>query len=152
MDRETLNFVIVGHVDHGKSTLIGRLLFDTSSLPPERMEEARRISRELGRPLEFAFLMDHLRVHPMLHWTEYDIWRYIQREGIPVCPLYFARGGKRYRSIGCAPCCSPIDSDADTIDKIVEELRTTTTAERAGRAQDKEEAYTMQKLRALGYM
>ena len=94
----------------------------------------------------------HLRVHPMLHWTEIDIWRYIQREDIPVCSLYFAKNGKRYRSIGCYPCCGPIDSDADTIDKIVEELETTTTAERAGRAQDKESAYTMQKLRALGYM
>ena len=61
MDRETLNFVIVGHVDHGKSTLIGRLLYDTGSLPAERMEEVRRISRELGREVEFAFLMDHLR-------------------------------------------------------------------------------------------
>ncbi len=94
----------------------------------------------------------HLRVHPLLHWTEIDIWRYTQRENIPVCPLYFAKNGKRYRSIGCHTCCGPVDSDADTIDKIVKELETTTTAERAGRAQDKESAYTMQKLRALGYM
>jgi len=116
--------------------------WDYRNQPPELWDQFKSRSED----------RTHLRVHPMLHWTEYDIWRYIQREGIPVCPLYFARGGKRYRSIGCAPCCSPIDSDADTIDKIVEELRTTTTAERAGRAQDKEEAYTMQKLRALGYM
>ncbi len=94
----------------------------------------------------------HVRVHPLLAWTELDVWRYIQREGIPVCPLYFARNGKRFRSIGCLPCCAPVESTADTVDKIVEELRTTTTAERAGRAQDKESAYTMQKLRALGYM
>ncbi|MHC4294248.1 MAG: sulfate adenylyltransferase subunit CysD [Planctomycetota bacterium] len=94
----------------------------------------------------------HLRVHPMLHWTEVDIWRYVQREKMPVCSLYFAKNGKRYRSIGCHTCCGPIDSDADTIDKIVRELETTTIAERSGRAQDKESAYTMQKLRALGYM
>ncbi len=94
----------------------------------------------------------HVRVHPLLHWTEYDVWRYVQREKMPICPLYFAKHGKRYRSIGCAPCCAPIASEADTVDKIVEELRTTTTSERAGRAQDKESAYTMQKLRALGYM
>jgi len=61
MERETLNFVIVGHVDHGKSTLIGRLLFDTQSLPPQKMEEVERISRELGREVEFAFVMDHLQ-------------------------------------------------------------------------------------------
>jgi sulfate adenylyltransferase subunit 2 len=71
---------------------------------------------------------------------------------MPVCPLYFAKNARRYRSIGCAPCCAPIVSDADTVDKIVLELETTTSAERAGRAQDKESAYTMQKLRALGYM
>lgn len=95
---------------------------------------------------------EHIRVHPLLHWTELDIWRYIQREKIPIVDLYLARNGKRYRSIGCEPCCSPVTSDADTVDKIVEELRTTTISERSGRAQDKERAYMMQKLRSMGYM
>ncbi|MCU0612457.1 MAG: sulfate adenylyltransferase, partial [Candidatus Eisenbacteria bacterium] len=67
-------------------------------------------------------------------------------------PLYFARDGKRFRSLGCVPCCAPVESTAVTVDDIVEELRTTKVAERSGRAQDKEDAYTMQKLRALGYM
>lgn len=95
---------------------------------------------------------DHIRVHPLLHWTEIDIWDYIKREDIPVISLYFAKNGKRYRSIGCKCCCGPIDSNADDIDKIIHELKTTQTSERAGRAQDKENAYTMQKLRSLGYM
>lgn len=95
---------------------------------------------------------EHIRVHPLLHWREVDIWEYIKREKIPIIPLYFAKNGKRYRSIGCECCCSPIISDADDIDKIIHELRTTTTSERAGRAQDKESAYMMQKLRSLGYM
>ncbi|MDD5440568.1 MAG: GTP-binding protein, partial [Candidatus Omnitrophica bacterium] len=55
-----LKFVIVGHVDHGKSTLIGRLLYDTGSLPPDKIEEARRISKDLGREMQFAYLLDHL--------------------------------------------------------------------------------------------
>ena len=95
---------------------------------------------------------EHIRVHPLLHWTELDVWKYIQREGIPIVDLYFANDGKRYRSIGCETCCDPVDSDADTVDKIVEELKTTKVSERSGRAQDKERAYMMQKLRALGYM
>lgn len=56
-----LKFVIVGHVDHGKSTLIGRLLYDTDSLPPDRIEEMKKTSGELGRETEFAFLLDHLK-------------------------------------------------------------------------------------------
>jgi sulfate adenylyltransferase subunit 2 len=95
---------------------------------------------------------DHIRVHPLLHWTELDIWEYVLREGIPIVDLYLARNGKRFRSIGCESCCAPVESQADSILKIVEELRTTKTAERAGRAQDKESAYVMQKLRSLGYM
>jgi sulfate adenylyltransferase subunit 2 len=95
---------------------------------------------------------EHLRVHPMLHWTELDIWRYVEREKIPIVSLYLAKNGKRYRSIGCETCCSPMDSKADTISKIIKELETTTVSERSGRAQDKENAYTMQKLRSLGYM
>ncbi len=94
----------------------------------------------------------HIRIHPLLHWRELDIWRYVQREKLPINRLYFARDGKRYRSLGCRPCCDPIESQAATVEDIIEELRTSTTAERAGRAQDKEDAYTMQKLRALGYM
>ena len=95
---------------------------------------------------------EHIRVHPLLHWREIEIWEYIKRENIPVIPLYFAKNGKRYRSIGCKPCCKPIDSNAADIDAIIEELKTTKIGERAGRAQDKEDAHAMQKLRALGYM
>lgn len=94
----------------------------------------------------------HMRVHPLLHWTELDVWLYVKREGLPVNPLYFARNGKRYRSLGCMPCTVPIPSNACTIDEIIEELKTSKIPERAGRAQDKERAYMMQKLRSLGYM
>lgn len=94
----------------------------------------------------------HLRVHPLLHWTEIDIWEYIQRENLPINPLYFAKNGKRYRSLGCVPCTNPIDSDADTVPKIIQEIIDNKTSERGGRAQDKETANAMQKLRSLGYM
>ena len=88
----------------------------------------------------------------MLHWTELDIWKYIRKEKIPMVSLYFAKNGKRYRSIGCHTCCNPVDSSADTVTKIIKELEITKIAERSGRAQDKENSYTMQKLRSLGYM
>lgn len=55
-----MNVVFVGHVDHGKSTTIGRLCYDTGTLSPDKMAEVERVSRELGRPTEFAFVMDHL--------------------------------------------------------------------------------------------
>jgi len=56
--RETLNIVVVGHVDHGKSTVIGRLLYDTKSLPEGAIEKVKRISREKGKPFEYAYLLD----------------------------------------------------------------------------------------------
>lgn len=95
---------------------------------------------------------NHVRVHPLLHMTELDIWKYMKRENIPIVDLYLSKEGKRYRSIGCMPCCSPVDSDAASVDDIIIELETSHTSERAGRAQDKEDVYTMQKLRSLGYM
>jgi len=94
----------------------------------------------------------HVRIHPILHWTELDIWRYVQREKIPLCDLYFARDGARFRSLGCMPCCAPTVSTATTVEAIIAELEQTKTPERAGRAQDHEKAYMMQKLRSLGYM
>ena len=60
MKKDTIKIVIVGHVDHGKSTLIGRLLLDTKSLPKERLSEIRKISRQLGKDAELAYLTDQL--------------------------------------------------------------------------------------------
>jgi sulfate adenylyltransferase subunit 2 len=96
-----------------------------------------------------------VRVHPLLDWTELNIWEYIQRENIPIIDLYFNKGdGKRYRSLGCAPCTGMVDSDARNVDEIVEELKTgkfTNIAERSGRAQDKEDG-GLETLRRDGYM
>ncbi|MFA6217649.1 MAG: sulfate adenylyltransferase subunit CysD [Candidatus Omnitrophota bacterium] len=94
----------------------------------------------------------HFRVHPLLGWREIDIWRYTKQEKLPVVSLYFARKGKRYRSIGCECCCQPVASQARSLEKIVREISSTSIAERSGRIQDKEKAYMMQKLRSLGYM
>jgi sulfate adenylyltransferase subunit 2 len=94
----------------------------------------------------------HIRVHPLLEWGEKDIWAYVKREKIPMVSLYFAKEGKRFRSIGCERCCAAVESKASNLDEVIAELETTKTAERAGRAQDKESAYMMQKLRSLGYM
>jgi len=94
----------------------------------------------------------HVRIHPLLDWNEIDVWRYIKQEHIPVNPLYFSRNGFRYRSLGCTHCTVPIKSNAKTIDDIIKELKTTTIEERAGREQDKEKEFIMQRLRALGYM
>jgi len=58
---DRLRIAFVGHVDHGKSTLIGRLLWDTGSVPPDRMEAVQRACEAEGRPMEFAYLMDQLR-------------------------------------------------------------------------------------------
>jgi sulfate adenylyltransferase subunit 2 len=101
---------------------------------------------------EFGDNSKHVRVHPILHWREIDIWKYIEKEKIPICNLYFAKNGKRYRSLGCMPITSPMDSEADTVQKIISELEVTKVSERSGRKQDKENDHTMQKLRSLGYM
>ncbi len=98
----------------------------------------------------------HVRIHPLLDWTELDLWEYIQRENIPMVSLYFAKGdGKRYRSLGCWPCTHPVESNAGTVEEIVEELRSgkfANIAERSGRAQDKEDGGGLEELRKAGYM
>lgn len=97
----------------------------------------------------------HVRIHPLLDWTEVDIWDYIDREGIPVIDLYFDRGcGRRYRSLGCQPCTAPIDSDARSVRAILHELRSgrlAGVAERDGRAQDAAGG-GLESLRRSGYM
>lgn len=106
-----------------------------------------------------------IRIHPLLHWTELDIWLYIQRENIPIVPLYYAKqynefegrdfGGKmmRFRSLGEKGITWPVESNATTIEEIITELRTTKTSERSGRPMgaDEDES-SFERLRADGYM
>jgi sulfate adenylyltransferase subunit 2 len=94
----------------------------------------------------------HLRVHPLLHWTELNVWEYIERERIPVVDLYFSKNGSRYRSLGCAPCTKPVQSSAGTVREIINELRNTRISERSTRAQDQEAEDAFERLRASGYM
>lgn len=107
----------------------------------------------------------HVRIHPLLHWTELDVWLYIKRENLPIVQLYYAKkydelegrdfGGQmmRFRSLGEKGITWPLPSEADTIDKIIEELRTTRTSERSGRPMGKDEdEAAFEKLRQDGYM
>jgi len=98
----------------------------------------------------------HVRIHPLLDWTELNVWEYIKREKIPTVSLYYNTGeGKRYRSLGCYPCTFPVESEARTVDEIVEELRSgklANIAERSGRAQDKDDGGGLETLRRDGYM
>lgn len=95
---------------------------------------------------------DHHRIHPILNWREIDIWQYIYENDIPINPLYFSNGGKRFRSLGCTRCTVAIKSDAKTIPQIIKELGHSRLSERMGRAQDKEAQAVMERLRALGYL
>ena len=98
----------------------------------------------------------HIRVHPLLDWTELNIWEYIEKENIPITSLYFDNGkGKRYRSLGCYPCTTPVDSTAKTVKEIIAELKSgkfANIAERSGRAQDKDDGGGLETLRREGYM
>ncbi|AEF86687.1 sulfate adenylyltransferase subunit 2 [Treponema primitia ZAS-2] len=120
--------------------------WDASAQPPELWNLYKT---------EFA-PKTHVRVHPLLDWTELNIWEYIEREKIPTISIYYNQGeGKRYRSLGCYPCTSPVDSDARNPGEIIEELisgKFRNIAERSGRAQDIDGGGTLETLRKEGYM
>ncbi len=120
-----------------------------------------------------------IRVFPLSNWTELDVWQYVEREGIPLVPLYFAkerevveRGGMlipineknaarpgeqvkrvmcRFRSIGCVPCTGAIPSTASTLREIIEELRLERRSERANRAIDYDQEGSMELKKREGY-
>ncbi len=121
-----------------------------------------------------------IRVFPLSNWTELDIWHYIKQENIPVVPLYFAeerpvvhRGGQwlmvdddrfpfrpgeklenrrvRFRTLGCWPLSSAIESSAATIDALIEEVATTRFSERQGRLIDTDQPGSMEQKKQEGY-
>jgi sulfate adenylyltransferase subunit 2 len=123
---------------------------------------------------------ESIRVFPISNWTEADIWTYIRAEEIPVVPLYFsavrpvvARGAAlimqdddrmplepgeileqrrvRFRTLGCYPLTGAMDSDAETVDDILAEMRASTKSERQGRLIDHDETASMERKKREGY-
>ena len=123
---------------------------------------------------------ESIRVFPLSNWTERDVWQYILAERIPVVPLYFAKmrpvvrrgdtwimvdddrmrfrpGEKteqrmvRFRTLGCWPLTGAIESDADTLEKVVAEMFFARTSERQGRLIDSDETASMEKKKREGY-
>lgn len=121
----------------------------------------------------------HIRVFPLSNWTELDVWQYIEREHIPIVPLYYAklremvvRGGAlipveqnfmlmpgekprmvmcRMRSLGCSPCTGAIHSEADTIEKIIDEMKLVRRSERENRVIDHDQEGSMEIKKREGY-
>ncbi len=123
---------------------------------------------------------ESVRVFPLSNWTELDIWLYIYREAIPVVPLYFAaerpvverdgalimvddarlplREGEvpqrrrvRFRTLGCYPLTGAVESQADTLEKIIVEMLQATTSERQGRIIDQDPGASMEQKKIEGY-
>ena len=123
---------------------------------------------------------ESFRVFPISNWTELDIWQYIHLENIPIVPLYLAaerpvverdgalimvdddrlplRPGEapqmrrvRFRTLGCYPLTGAIESEADTLDAIIAEMKASTTSERQGRLIDSDESASMEKKKREGY-
>lgn len=123
---------------------------------------------------------ESIRVFPLSNWTELDIWQYIHLEDIPIVPLYYAaerpvveRNGLkimvdddrmrleegeeptmesvRFRTLGCYPLTGAVESEAETLPEIIQEMLLTTTSERQGRAIDHDESGSMEKKKQEGY-
>lgn len=122
---------------------------------------------------------ESIRVFPLSNWTELDIWQYIRAEGIEIVPLYFAarrptvvRDGLilmvdderfplkgetpversiRFRTLGCYPLTGAVESEAASLDDVIQEMLLTTTSERQGRAIDHDQAASMEKKKQEGY-
>jgi sulfate adenylyltransferase subunit 2 len=166
MDHSTGKYELDANIEPYTGVIVGVRADEEGSRSKERYFSPRDLNNDWDvgdQPPELwnQFKTDfapgtHLRIHPLLDWTELNIWEYIQREQIPITPLYFDQGnGKRYRSLGCYPCTSPVESTATTVDEIVDELRAgkfSNIAERSGRAQDKDDSGGLETLRRDGYM
>jgi sulfate adenylyltransferase subunit 2 len=125
-------------------------------------------------------LGESVRVFPLSNWTELDVWQYINREQIPIVPLYYAearpvveRDGTlimvdddrmplgpdevprlrsvRFRTLGCYPLTGAIESSAHTLEEIIQEMLTTTSSERQGRVIDNDSSGSMEKKKQEGY-
>ncbi|RPI75813.1 MAG: sulfate adenylyltransferase subunit 2 [Desulfobacteraceae bacterium] len=165
-DHKKENYVLDTNDESFSGIIVGARSDEEGSRSKERYFSSRDRENlwDIGdQPPEFwnQFKTDfapgtHVRIHPLLDWTELNIWEYIKKEKIPTVSLYYNQGdGKRYRSLGCHPCTFPIESRSRTVDEIIDELgsgKLKNIAERSGRAQDKDDGGGLETLRREGYM
>jgi len=166
LDHKTGTYKLDEKGEGFNGVIVGLRADEEGSRSKERYFSARNTTSKWdinNQPPEFwnQFKTDfapgtHIRIHPLLDWSEVDVWEYIHQEGIPVVSLYFDKGsGKRYRSLGCWPCTDQIKSSASNAEEIIQELRTgklANIAERAERKQDEEDGGGLEVLRKNGYM
>jgi 3'-phosphoadenosine 5'-phosphosulfate sulfotransferase (PAPS reductase)/FAD synthetase len=93
-------------------------------------------------------------IRPISHFSEKDIWRYMQEENLPVNKLNFAVDGYRYIRIGCTHCSIPIRSSASSFDRIIDEIESgvSNIESKSNKKKEADQEYMKEKLRALGYM
>jgi sulfate adenylyltransferase subunit 2 len=151
LERERLRGVLVGIRRDEQGTRAKERVFSPRSL--DGNWDVTRQPAEFWDQYRTDFPVGaHVRVHPLLDWTELDVWRYTKREAIPIVPLYLAQNGTRYRSLGEKNVTFPVASNASSIDEIIAELETTRVPERAGRSIDSETEDSFERLRQAGYM
>jgi sulfate adenylyltransferase subunit 2 len=151
VERERYRGIFVGIRRDEQATRAKERIF--SPRLPDGSWDARHQPIEMWNLYNTALSHEsHMRIHPLLHWTEVDVWRYTEREHIPYVPLYLSRNGKRYRSLGEKNITVPIDSSASSISEIIAELESTQEPERAGRLMDRETEDAFERLRSGGYM
>lgn len=166
LDHDLGKYVIDKNTEPYTGVIVGARADEEGSRSKERYFSPRDKNSEWNvgdQPPEFwnQYKTDfspgtHVRIHPLLDWTELNIWEYIEKEKIPIIDLYFDKGeGTRYRSLGCYPCTASVQSTSKNVSEIVIELESgkfSNIAERSGRAQDKEGAGGLEALRKEGYM
>ena len=152
--KSLLRFITCGSVDDGKSTLIGRLLYDSKMLFEDQLADIEADSRKWGTQggeIDFALLVDGLAAErPVVERDGTLIM--VDDHRMPLKPGEVPMMKKvRYRTLGCYPLTGAIESEADTLPAIIQEMLLTKTSERQGRVIDHDTAASMEKKKQEGY-
>ncbi len=163
-----------GEIARQGAHLLDPIARSTAGIPKQQRPELWRLYNARMRKGE------SIRVFPLSNWTELDVWQYIYLENIPIVPLYFSRERPvvvrdgtlimvdddrmplepgetpalrrvRFRTLGCYPLTGAIESDADTLPAIIQEMLLTRHSERQGRVIDHDQSASMEKKKVEGY-
>ena len=151
--KSLLRFITCGSVDDGKSTLIGRLLYESKLIFDDQLTQLAADSRRVGTrggELDFALLVDGLAAERPVVERDGSLIM-VDDERMPLRPDERPQMRKvRFRTLGCYPLTGAIESDADTLPAIIQEMLLTRTSERQGRVIDHDAAASMERKKQEG--